>query len=154
MKPNTNVINGIVFRDKLKRITTLGLFDKMADHLRKQQAVCRQANPDRGCAFRNGDGTKKCAIGAIITDEVYASYKDDYSAGNVLESDGLYRHSNGPVREAVERSIRRPVTAFESQMLRNVQKIHDESEPMYWDALLTEQRGLLMREIKQARLAA
>lgn len=156
MKPNTNVVNGIVFRDNLKRITTLGLFDKMAAHLRQQRAVCRpQSNSTAGCAFRNADGTMACAVGAIITDEVYKSYNNpNTSDKNDLEADGLYHHGNELVREAVERSIRRPTTQYESQLFRAVQKIHDDLDPDQWDAALTERRGLLLADIKEAKRAA
>jgi hypothetical protein len=91
------------------------IFDTVATHLFKQgkRAVDREG-PDGFCMYR-GHGNTRCAVGALIPDEVY----DVKMEGNTLS--GLLM-AYGDVLP--------PWMRDERELLRELQLVHD--EPAYW----------------------
>lgn len=69
----------------------LELFDRVADHLRKQNA--KSVDADSRCFYRGPNGLK-CAVGFLITDEAYSEDIESMSADSVevcaaLEKSGI-----------------------------------------------------------------
>lgn len=99
-------------------MNTQQIFDKVATHLLTQN---RQAMTLGGCMYRAEDGAM-CAVGCLINDNEYTEELEGRSLWDEITYEDGYSTT---VREAVERSIGRPITMKEYEMLRDLQQVHD-----------------------------
>jgi hypothetical protein len=91
-------------------------FDKVAEHLLKQMR--KSLNIDRGrCVYRNKDGLK-CAIGALIPDELY-DHKMEYMGVDRL----IFNFHNELQPLFADVSI---------SLLQDLQDVHDDVSPDHW----------------------
>ena len=102
-------------------MNTQQIFDKVATHLLTQN---RQAMTLGGCMYRAEDGAM-CAVGCLINDNEYTEELEGRSLWDEITYEDGYSTT---VREAVERSIGRPITTKEYEMLRHLQQIHDRAD--------------------------
>lgn len=108
-------------------LTTREIFDKVKTHLLTQR---RRAKRGISCYYRAVDEhgiVTKCAIGCLISDETYntsieGSLIDDVSTGGVLLCDILKLNQVDPF--------------VNSDLLNELQKIHDQYIPSRWEAEL------------------
>lgn len=116
-------------------MNTQELFSKIANHLLAQNCLSEDTD---GCVYRAPNGMK-CALGILITDEVYASYERDddpeedevpHTTNNILEGGSMLY--NECVRKAVETSIGRTLEETEVLLLCALQQTHDSNEPSHW----------------------
>jgi hypothetical protein len=112
------------------------VFDAAVRHLAAQGSKCRPAETEDdvdpvGCAYRNGDFTKACAVGALLTDDECRSMDKHYLTvpvsslyANHLVPDRIYPHRH---------------------LLRELQTVHDCHEVQSWERELryiAEHHGL------------
>lgn len=108
------------------------VFDAAVRHLARQGSKCRPGEETKaGCAYRNGDYTKACAVGALLTDEECRSMDKHYLTvpvsslyANHLVPDRIYPHRH---------------------LLRELQTVHDCHEVQSWERELryiAEHHGL------------
>lgn len=109
------------------------LFNYVARHLLKQNA--KSINADRsGCMYHTMDG-RQCAAGCLIERE---HYRTSLEGGDV---------TNLCVRTAIADSIGRelvgwdgpdPIQGSESEMILQLQKLHDGHQPDEWESRLRD----------------
>lgn len=96
------------------------VFDIAARHLltqKQRSATPRPGSKDR-CLYRAPDGCK-CAVGALIPDDIYEPGMDDGDSGIAL------LHSRFPV-------IRELFANVSLNLLSDLQDIHDDTHPSQW----------------------
>lgn len=110
--------------------TPQSIFNQVAEHLLTQNA--RSLDPDNArCAYRGRDD-QRCAVGCLITDELYKDSMEDESVHYL------------PVRAAVRKSIdpQDLMTGADwdttKELLAKLQKMHDNFEPEGWPKRLDE----------------
>lgn len=101
-------------------VTTAEIFNKVAVHLLTQREQCIL---EHSCKYRGPRGTK-CAVGCVIGDEFYSDSLEGLGISS-SQGDGERRDA---VRLAVEKSIGRELTRSEMGMLRELQRLHDNSD--------------------------
>ena len=101
-------------------MNTQEAFHAMVQHLREQGM--RSETGSSVCVYRHPDGLR-CAIGAIIPDELYA---EDFEGRTV---DALLRET--PALQALLQNVDRKVLA-------DMQDIHDFTDPRYWEESFEE----------------
>ncbi len=101
-------------------MNTQEIFDKVVRHLASMQEP--SVNALEVCAYR-GKGGAMCAVGCLISDEVYAK------CGRDIEGETISLPS---VQTAVADSLGRALGKDEIQMLRNLQNLHDDAD-LWWD---------------------
>lgn len=97
------------------------LFNKVADHLlsQGQRSISLIASTgDMGCAYRGEDGLK-CAIGALIPDEIYSRHIEGKSVVSLAVKKILPRCGVGTDLSTLE-------------FLKALQDIHDKEDPFCW----------------------
>ena len=100
------------------------LFNKVKTHLLMQKA--KSKNWAGCCMYRDGE-EKRCALGCLISDEVY---------DEGLEGEGLCERTSG-VKAALEKSgVHFDEGVFD--MLCALQCLHDDSEPDTWATKLDD----------------
>ena len=104
----------------------LELFDRVAEHLLKQNAKSISNTDGNKCLYRGPNGLK-CAVGFLITDEAYSGDIED-------------KHSDTPeVRAALIKSgIKLDLDTI--GMLSGLQNIHDSASVEDWPKELTMAR--------------
>lgn len=100
-------------------MTKQQIFDKIADHLLTQNAVCTGPADNSMCMYRL-DGMS-CAIGCLIPDELYSKKLEGKEVSNRI------------VREVLKKAD----IVNEGRFLVHFQQMHDYFFPVQWaDALL------------------
>ena len=94
------------------------IYETVVNHLRQQGE--RSVGPDGTCLYRSGNGLK-CAIGILISDEVYKPEMEEKDLLVLLDQDTI---NLGPVREELTKHF---------SMLKEFQKAHDCSYPSNWE---------------------
>lgn len=96
-------------------------FDKIVDHLRKQNSKSLMEAPrDDTCAYRGKDG-KMCAVGCLIEDEFY----DPSLEGNIVYD------------EKVKNALRNSGYYIDDkfiQLMDSMQKCHDGKDVKDWES--------------------
>lgn len=121
-------------------------FDKVACHLLTQNAKSLFVDPEDGsevCAYRGVDGLK-CAVGALIPDELYSPAMENVTVNGLLDLrfEALHEHIQ------------------HVDLLCDLQSIHDVAEVFEWPCALrslAKSFGLnssVVDEIERERLAA
>lgn len=101
--------------------TTQEAFDAMAKHLLTQNAVSRFPG-EVTCSYRGPDGLK-CAVGALIPDEIYRPK---------LEGMHIFAEGFAPVlNKIIGKSV-------DVDILYQVQRVHDYMAPNVWEMSLYE----------------
>lgn len=100
-------------------MNTQQAFDIMVAHLRQQGRPSRY--DAAGCAYRGPDGLK-CAVGALIPDELYRDNMEGRTIRTLLISD----------RDAYHK-LSRLLDRVDVQLLEEMQTIHDHNEPKQWE---------------------
>lgn len=95
-------------------MTAQEIFDKIVSHLRTQNAV--SVRSDGGCAYRSGDGEKKCAVGCLIPDDVYDPRMEGFMASVVVRDYKELAHLRG-----------------HQDLLESMQMIHDHVSLDRWE---------------------
>ena len=95
-------------------------FDTMVQHLRKQRRRSKSTN-EASCLYR-GPGGLKCAIGALIPDELYDERMEGKSINRLLISECDTFPELSYLFEGID-----------EQLLDGMQNIHDYSEPNEWE---------------------
>lgn len=129
------------------------VFDAVVSHLRAQAKPCMD---ELSCVYRNDSGMK-CAIGALIPDEVYGPALEGHNISEIFQTVQMFVPRNNDeelfTTDTVEKF--REVTALFSGeaadpgFLRDLQLVHDSDEPMYWESSLRaigERNGLTLSE--------
>lgn len=100
-------------------VTLQSMYDKVAKHLLKQNAVSRITNTfsNAMCAYRSPDGLK-CAIGCLIPDSLYSPGMEGKSI------DALCEHF--PLSDYI----------IPGRLAYTLQKIHDADEVHEWPKML------------------
>ena len=101
------------------------LFKLSADHLIKQG---KEAVKDEfECVYRCHSTGRKCAVGALISDDHY----DPDIEGYTIKSCDL-------ILELIARSNNVPVESINVDVMNALQFIHDEHDPIDWPIALTK----------------
>lgn len=100
------------------------VFHRVAQHLLAQG---KRSENNKGCLYRGPDGLK-CAIGVLIPDELYKrglenTPADDPAVLEVLEEAGVL-------------TLGGPYTNRLVNLLRQLQLVHDDTQPENWPARL------------------
>ncbi len=100
-------------------MTKQEIFDTVVSHLRTQgcKALCAG-----NCVYRGPNGTK-CAMGALIPDELYAERMEGMSAGMVLES-----------YPELEKLLGGDRASDNGRLLTALQETHDNWDPSDWES--------------------
>lgn len=106
------------------------IFDRVKDHLLTQGV--RSSRPmiaDNGyrhtmCTYRGPEG-RSCAIGCLIPDEAYDETIEGLSATSI------------DFKKAIKFATKEPAD-FLYSMLDDLQWVHDECDPVEWEATLTD----------------
>jgi hypothetical protein len=101
----------------LPKATAQEVFDQVAKHLLTQNKACYGHLTVGICAYRNDEGLK-CAAGCLIADDEYKANWEQLGWISLV-NDGV-------------------VPAEHSTLIRELQIIHDESNPDRWRDLLAE----------------
>lgn len=98
------------------------IYDKVRAHLLKQRV---KAENNNGCLYRGPNHTK-CAVGCLIADEDYSPDMEGPTLGTI--------NSNDPSAKKVWIALRnQEISSRSYDLLRNLQSIHDGTEPEYWE---------------------
>jgi hypothetical protein len=100
--------------------TTRDLINYVRNHLVAQGERC--ANERGNCLYKFG--TKSCAIGCLIDDDLY---RPDFEGNSVM-------HCN--VEMAVSVTHRIALSDEQLRVLRKLQYIHDERDPKHWGTFI------------------
>lgn len=122
----------------METMTRQEVFTKGCEHLMTQ---FEQASDSlAGCAYRlqKGDKMLACAAGGLMTDEAYAKG---------LEQDGWFNNAGIGNRTAQSVLIASGVSAFDMDLVKHLQFVHDSHEPRMWPHLL-----ILLRDIHDLTL--
>lgn len=106
-------------------MTRQEIYDRVASHLLSQMEVSRR--PGGFCLYR-GPRNLKCAIGALIPDELYDTSFDDTGGG--LSAHAL------PDR-VLESIFGRGYNEDECRFLDILQAVHDSFEPGIWNTTIS-----------------
>jgi hypothetical protein len=107
----------IVTLKNLHEATEQQVFDQVVHHLLRQGIRCKK---DSGCMYRlekESGIVLRCAAGALIADDEYVIEMDE-------SDDGTGWH------DLVNREI---VPSYHESLIHELQVIHDEIDPAYWD---------------------
>ena len=102
------------------------IFDKVANHLLTQNK--KSMLTSSGCCLYRGPNGTKCAIGALIPDNLYKEKWDECP----IDICGVLNDS---------RKLKKYLKiedASDANFLQSLQSIHDEYEPISWESLLKE----------------
>ena len=102
--------------------TTRDLIDYVRNHLVAQGERC--ANERGTCRYRFG--TKSCAVGCLIDDDLYS---EELEGGSVLRCE---------VTMAIQITHRIALSNSQLRVLRKLQYIHDEREPKHWSTIIAQ----------------
>lgn len=109
-------------------MTAQGMFDRVASHLLKQNAKALSESGD--CRYR-GERGLKCAIGALIPDELYDPR---------IEGGAPYTIARGPMQACdfeLQKVLRASGISYALLDLADkLQNVHDHNEPSTWLAKL------------------
>lgn len=117
------------------------IFDKVATHLLKQNRKCEDS--DEACCYRNKG--MKCAIGALIPDEIYDPVIERKRIVDILDRDGCGAGDDSQLYNKVCKSISDflGITSKEDHyFLFQLQRIHDHTKPGRWEYKLRHLAGL------------
>lgn len=91
-------------------------FDRVVQHLRQQAAKAEDSNG--GCMYRTPDG-KRCAVGALIPDELYRPAFEGFRIGGENPVTALMEHLGHSL-----------------PLLRDLQRLHDNGDVREWETEL------------------
>ena len=116
------------------------VFDKVVDHLleqRKQSTVNDVLAPGGyRCMYRGNSGLK-CAIGALIPDDLYTSSMENAGVGYMLlNNPKLAKHLD--IKIGKKRPSEGDTAYKEERLLIKLQNIHDVREVEEWEKLLRD----------------
>jgi len=116
-------------------MTKQEIFDKVVAHLRQQGVKC--ASTEQGeelCAYRGADGTK-CAIGALIPDELYDPKVEGASVGALLNVGlpDLRTPESVRIADFLSRLTKWDHDTQCAIFLDGLQRIHDGWPPIDWE---------------------
>ena len=96
----------------MKQLTNQEAFAKVLAHIRAQgyEPAVVVHSPHKACRYRAPDG-KKCAVGALLPDELYEEDFEDTPASEVHEN--------------LHRDPRYPLQNVDVQLLEDMQQAHD-----------------------------
>lgn len=100
------------------------IFDTVALHLVTQNHRCES---DDTCKYHHLG--RKCAVGCLISDEVYNSYYSPGMSYNPLEGKAI---RSPVVKVAVEQSQETKLTMDNIALLEQLQQVHDQAPPPEW----------------------
>ena len=112
-------------------MNTQQAFDIMVEHLRQQGRPSRDEVD--GCQYR-GPGGLKCAVGALIPDELYNKTLENNRIERMLT---VFKHLFPQIQSVF--------SGIDTQFLDSMQTIHDCYEPERWESefkLCAEEFGL------------
>jgi hypothetical protein len=92
------------------------VFNRVATHMLTQM---KRSMRYKMCAYR-GDNGLKCAVGCLISDENYCPTIEDKTV------------SSHEVRSRVEATLGTRLEETTTRLLRNMQQIHDNTQPSDW----------------------
>jgi len=102
--------------------TTRDLINYVRNHLVAQDERC--TNEHGNCRYKCG--TKSCAIGCLIDDDLYSK---DFEGSSVM-------HCN--VQMAINVTHRIALSDEQLRVLRKLQFIHDERDPKHWSTFIAQ----------------
>ena len=102
--------------------TTRDLINYVRNHLVAQDERC--VNESGSCRYRFG--TKSCAIGCLIDDDLYS---EEFEGGSVIRCE---------VTMAIQITHRIALSNSQLRVLRKLQYIHDEREPKHWSTYIAQ----------------
>ena len=111
-------------------MNTQQAFDIMVAHLRQQKRPSR--SDSSGCLYRGPDGLK-CAVGALIPDELYSERMENQNLYNLMREKGKFP------------GLSELFADVDIQVLSDFQDTHDFNEPARWEQrfkLCAEEFGL------------
>lgn len=107
-----------------QQLSAQQIFDRVATHLLTQGRRSLRFRPGsslpEGCAYRGTEGLR-CAIGCLISDESYDPRMEGRSVHYLVEDNA--GRATFPDLEPLWPHY---------ELLRRLQKVHDESEPPFW----------------------
>ena len=113
------------------------IFDKVRDHLLRQNAKAVKYTEGGGtCAYRGSNGTK-CAAGVLIPDDLYHPRFEGKNVGELIDSEPELAESLGWDDERV------------ATLVSDLQGVHDNSEVAAWNhglAYAAKRHGLYCPE--------
>lgn len=99
-------------------LTHQEVFDKSAGHLLKQMEKSTAGVSVTACYYRGHHGMK-CAVGALIIDDVYTKRFENMTVAGLMD-----KHNNA-MQEC-------GLNGTHIELLTDLQSIHDNSEPFAW----------------------
>jgi hypothetical protein len=110
-----------------REVTPQEVFDLVARHLlvQGQKSIIRVSNSRSKCAYRGDDGLK-CAIGALISDEVYYDGLELLGANTFTIRKALWESGINPDADGMQ------------HLLHTLQGVHDEWTASSWAGVLIE----------------
>lgn len=108
-------------------MTKQELFNKVVTHLLTQKQPARKTGRDNvrpgvKCMYRNADGLK-CAVGCLIPDDRYDKNYEGKSADYLVKA-GSFTDVG--------------ITTANATLLEDLQYMHDEVHPEFWESRLAE----------------
>lgn len=104
-------------------MTEQEIFDSVLAHLRRQGQASLSAGGK--CQYRGPDGTS-CAVGCLITDELYDPLIENASAIQIMEGHVPHgRERDGPKLLPIMARIAKHLGAEHLQLLQELQDAHD-----------------------------
>lgn len=119
------------------QLTKQEIFDRVAEHLLTQMEKSGVVDETCGYGFRclyRGPNGLKCAAGALIPDELYDPCIEDVS----IESDKTGDFITSETLRLLVSIREKCGIEEEKDFVRELQKIHDEFAPEYWEIELKE----------------
>lgn len=136
----------------MSAVMNQAIFNQVYTHLLTQNEKCEDEN---GCAYRNEQGLK-CAVGCLITDEVYETYNyvedSDDGYGHIIEMKLNTLEGNSIDAPDVMRAVEDSIDEFSYndlldmshsgsqhstfRLLDQLQSCHDNASPHNWSNVL------------------
>lgn len=130
-------LDASVLKKYRKPLTKQQIFDQVATHLLTQKKKCMSDYEKKKCAYRNYSGLR-CAVGCLITDNEYSYFLESVKSSP----------------DGVDLAITLDRLLPYSDLLHNLQDIHDRVKPSKWInklSLLADKNGLNKDVLKKFR---
>lgn len=112
------------------------IVERVRKHLLRQKA---RASSGGTCVYRAPDG-KRCAVGALIKDEVYCKEMEGAGVSSLMHAifDGKGLHGDFVLAQVLVETLGVQAVANEEvlELLDNLQSIHDNKGPDEWESSL------------------
>lgn len=126
----------------MRRLTVQQVFDRVARHLLEQgkkSLTVAGSNPKNYTCLYRGPGGTKCAVGAIIPDELYCKEIDNLDEpAAVMPGGGVSDDSDGLLQQILWEA---GVPADGYALLDKLQDVHDGYDVEQWPQQLREVAG-------------